>query len=215
MKNVLKWVAIVIGSLLAIAIIGGFVIPKEWSVNEGITINAPSEVVYAQIADLKNWQNWSPWTKEKDPTQEYTYEGVEPGVGQKWSWTSEKMGTGWLEIKTADPSKGITYELFMDMNGNQSTILGELTYVQTENGLDVVWKDSGNSGNNLIKRWMSLFIKPMLSNEMKAGLAKLKTVAEPTNSAAEKINDAAEPTNSAAEKINDAAEPTNNAAEQK
>lgn len=178
MKNILKWVLIALGSLVAIFLVGGFMIPQQWSVTESATINAPAEAVYSQIADLKNWQVWSPWTKEKDPAQEYTYEGTEPGVGQKWSWKSEKMGTGWLEIKTGDAAKGITYELFLNMNGHQSTMHGELTYVQTEAGLEVTWKDTGDSGSNLVKRWMSLFIKPILSDEFKAGLAKLKTVTE-------------------------------------
>jgi hypothetical protein len=178
MKNVLKWLLIAVGSLVAIFLIGGFMIPRHWSVNESITINAPAEAVYAQIADLKNWQNWSPWTKEKDPTQVYTYEGPEMGVDQKWSWASENMGTGWLLIKTADPIKGIGYELFIDMKGNQSTINGEIAFTQTDSGLEVAWKDDGDSGNNLIKRWMSLFIKPMLGKEMNSGLVKLKALTE-------------------------------------
>jgi hypothetical protein len=178
MKNILKWVAIAVGSLVTIFLIGGFIIPQHWSVQEHITINAPAEVVYPQIADLKNWQVWSPWTKEKDPTQVYTYEGPDMGVGQKWLWASEKMGKGFLLIKTADPEKGCSYELFIDMNGNQSTILGEITYQKTDDGLEVTWQDQGDSGNNLIKRWMSLFIKPMLSDELAKGLSKLKAVTE-------------------------------------
>lgn len=178
MKNVLKWVMITVGSLVAIFLVGGFMIPSTWSVSESTVINASAESVYAQIADLKNWQGWSVWTKEKDPNQEYTYEGSELGVGQKWSWASDKMGKGYLEIKSADPTKGINYELFLDMNGNQSTMHGEIAYVETEAGLEITWTDKGDAGNNLVKRWMTLFIKSMLSDDFKTGLSKLKTIVE-------------------------------------
>jgi hypothetical protein len=189
MKNIIKWTLIILGSLAAIFVIGGVVIPKEWSVVETININAPNNVVYTQIADLKNWQNWSPWNKEMDESQVYTYEGETLGVGQKLSWVSQKMGTGWLKIITANPESGISYELFIDMNGHQSTILGEIAYVKTDAGLEITWKDLGNSGNNLIKRWMSLFIKPELSKQFKKGLLKLKN-----NTEAMKIEEQNDPT---------------------
>jgi hypothetical protein len=174
MKNTIKWALIILGSLAAVYIIGGIVIPKEWSVVETTSINAPYEAIYEQIADLKNWQAWSPWKKEVDESQVNTYEGETLGVGQKLSWVSQKMGQGWLKITTAHPESGIGYELFIDMNGHQSTILGEITYIKTDAGLDVTWKDLGNSGNNLIKRWMSLFIKPKLAKQLKEGLLNLK-----------------------------------------
>lgn len=179
MKKFLKWVSIVVASLLAIFIVGGLLLPSKWSIKETKVINAPAEKLYEQIADLKNWQNWSPWTKASDETAVYTYEGEESGIGAKWLWKSEKMGKGFLEITKAEMSKGIDYTLFIDMNNSPSTILGALHYEAMENGAhNVIWTDEGDAGNNLAKRWMTIVIKYMLGRELEAGLTKLKNLVE-------------------------------------
>lgn len=176
MKNISKYLAIVVGSLTAIFVIGGLVIPKEWSVSETITINGDNRVLYQEIADFKNWSHWSPWQEEMAQSQNI-YEGDTLGLGQKLSWVGGNM-KGYMKITKADVNHGISYELFMDMNNNQHTLLGEINYVNTEHGLEVVWQDFGDSGNNLLKRWMTLFIKPKLAKQFKEGLANLKTRVE-------------------------------------
>jgi hypothetical protein len=178
MKKFLQWFLIVVAIIIAIFVIGGLLLPSTWSVTESTTISAPKERVYEQIANLRNWQNWSPWTKESDPSQVYVYEGPEAGEGAKWLWTSEKMGKGHLLIKDADVNKGVSYELFIDMHDSKSTIDGSILYSEANDALNVVWTDKGDSGNDLLKRWFTLGIKYMLSNEMKSGLAKLKKITE-------------------------------------
>lgn len=178
MKKILRYGLIAIAILLGIYILGALFIPTTWSVTETITIKAPAEKVYEQIANLKNWQNWSPWNKEMDPTQVYTYEGPESGKGAKWLWTGEKMGKGWLEITDASVEKGIDYKLFIDMKDHQSLIDGAMHYTHSEDGLNVVWTDSGDVGNSFNYRWMTLFIKMMLGKEMNKGLEKLKFITE-------------------------------------
>ena len=176
--KVLKWFLIAIVSLAAIFLVGGFMIPSTWTVTESATIKASPETIYNQVANLRNWQNWAPWNKEKDPTQVYTYEGPEVGPGATWKWTSEKMGTGYLKILDGDVHQGIDYELFIDMGDMQSTMYGKMAFSAVDEGTHLVWTDKGESGNNLVKRWMSLMIKSMLSKEFKEGLAKLKSVTE-------------------------------------
>lgn len=178
MKRFFKWLLTVVGVVAAIFIIGGFLIPKQWTVARQIVIGAPVEDIYVQVANLKNWQNWAPWNLEKDPTQVYTYEGPEIGVGAKWLWTSEKMGKGYLEVKEANPKTGITYELFIDMNGMQSTMKGVMVFKEQSGDVEVLWTDHGDAGSNLMKRWMSLLIGKMLGEEMESGLNKLKEVVE-------------------------------------
>ncbi|HXW60180.1 MAG TPA: SRPBCC family protein [Myxococcota bacterium] len=178
MKKVFKWSVIVIALVVAIFVVGGVMLPGSWTVSESIAMSASEDKVFEQVANLRNWQNWSPWTKEKDPTQVYMYEGPEIGAGAKWLWTSEKMGKGYLVIKEADMNSGIKYELFIDMNNSQSTINGAMNFSREDDMLKVSWTDDGDAGNNLVKRWMSLFVKQMLSKEMKAGLEKLKALVE-------------------------------------
>ncbi len=176
--KILNYFAVVVISLLAVYVIGGFLLPSAWSISKEIVIKAPAEKVYEQIANLHNWQNWAPWNKDMDPSQVYTYEGPESGVGAKWLWTSEKMGKGWLQITESDVEKGIKYLLFIDMDQRQSTINGAINYASSADGLTVVWSDQGEVGNNFNERWMTVLIKFMLGKEMKSGLEKLKLTTE-------------------------------------
>lgn len=178
MKKLINYFTGTVAVLLALYVAGGFLLPKSWSVTQKISIQAPPEKIYEQIANLKNWQNWAPWNKEKDPTQVYTYEGPEQGAGAKWLWTSEKMGKGWLEIDKAELSSGIDYTLSIDMNGRVSQIQGSIHYVASPHGLDVIWNDQGEAGKGFNERWLSLLIRVMLGKEMASGLVKLKQISE-------------------------------------
>lgn len=178
MKSFLKWLIIVAASLVAIFVVGGYLIPQQWTVTQTTTIAAQNDLIYEQVANLRNWQNWAPWNLEKDKTQVYSYNGPEIGVGAKWLWTSEKMGKGYLEIKEADTKEGITYELFIDMNNMQSTMKGVMAFTEKDDNTEVTWTDHGDSGSNLVKRWMSLLVGKMLDEEMKDGLKKLKALVE-------------------------------------
>jgi hypothetical protein len=178
MNAFLKWLLIIFLALVGIFFAGGFFIPDAWQVSRSKTIAAPSDAVYAQVATLKNWPVWSPWTAEKDPSLTYTYEGPETGVGAKQLWKSAKMGTGWLEIKEADPAKGVSYELFIDMGNMQSTIKATIAFMPADGGTHVTWTDRGNSEGSLVKRWMSLMISKMLGGELDVALTGLKKASE-------------------------------------
>lgn len=171
-KNIFKYALFVLITIALIFFIGGMFIKDIWTVEEKIIINTSKKNIYQQIADLKNWQKWSVWTKDKDPTQKYTYED------NKWSWESEKMGSGYLLITDSNEDYGIKYDLFIDMNGNKSLMHGTLQYKDSADGLEVTWIDQGDSQNSIFKKWLSLVIKSMLKKEFKEGLTNLKNLLE-------------------------------------
>jgi hypothetical protein len=173
-----KWLLILFSSLLGIFFVGGLFIPDAWQVSRSKLISAPTDTIYAQMATLKNWPVWSPWTTERDPTMVFSYAGPETGVGAKQLWTSAKMGTGHLEIKEADATKGISYELFIDMGNMQSTIKGSIAFAPAATGTTVTWTDEGNSEGSLVKRWMSLMVTKMLGKDLEEALEGLKRVSE-------------------------------------
>ena len=49
--------------------------PNDFRVERRLAIKAPAEKIYAQIADLKGWQAWSPYEK-KDPAMKRTLSGA-------------------------------------------------------------------------------------------------------------------------------------------
>lgn len=163
--------------ILLVVFLGGFFIPAEWIVSESLIMKASKEEIHAYVSNLQKWQLWTPWTKEKDSTLTYDYQGPQSGVGAKSLWTSKQMGSGSIEIIESDEAQGIKYSLFIDM-GMQSHLMGQIAYKEVADGIEVTWSDRGDSGNNLVKRWMSLMINTMLGKELRQGLDKLKSLVE-------------------------------------
>lgn len=176
----LKILLTVILILGVIFVIGGWLIPSEWRVSRSITIQATPEKIYPYLSNFKQWERWSPWNASKDATLNYTYTGPKQGRGAKQSWTSEKMGAGWMQLTQANPETGVTYDLFIDMHGSQSQLHGKIDLIRHANGQStlVTWTDTGNVGPSFVKRWMSLMIKAMLSRDIGTGLAGLKSISE-------------------------------------
>ena len=164
--------------LSAVFIIGGFLIPNEWVVSRSIMIHASPLQIYPFVNNFKEWDKWSPWNSSKDATLHYTYEGSDTGVGAKQSWTSDKMGKGWMEFTSADPQTGVSYSLSIDMGYGASNLQGNIALKQEGDETEVTWTDKGNSGKSFTKRWMSLMIKVMLGRNFDTGLGHLKSLVE-------------------------------------
>lgn len=176
--RILKTVVSIVLIFASIFIIGGFMIQDKWVVSRATLIQANPVRIYALVSNFKAWQKWSPWNKEMDPTLQYSYQGRTAGIGSKQSWTSEKMGSGWMQFTSADPQNGVRYALFIDIKGSKSWLQGQIELAPADSATKVTWSDSADSEKNLGKRWMSLITRYMLGKEMDKGLAKLKTVAE-------------------------------------
>jgi len=90
-------VLIIIPVILAVIVgILALVAPKEVAVTRSATINAPRDVVFANMTHFKNWDKWSPW-HEMDPNMKITYMGEDgtPGSGYHWVGSEGKdMGEG-------------------------------------------------------------------------------------------------------------------------
>ena len=65
----LVYLLLVIGIML---LVNGLMQPKTFRVYRTISINSPGKDVYPLIADLKHWDNWSPWA-QKDPNMRKDY----------------------------------------------------------------------------------------------------------------------------------------------
>src|SRR5947209_2375602 len=68
--------------------------PADYQVMRRGTIAAPAAQVFAQVNDLHEFQDWSPWAK-LDPDVKNTYEGPSAGTGAITRWTgNKKVGEG-------------------------------------------------------------------------------------------------------------------------
>lgn len=108
--RVLKLIGLgILGLVILWLIIAAFV-PKHFEYERSTDINAPKEIVFGIINDLKTQEVWGPW-KKQDPSIQNTYNEVPSGVGQISSWTSKKSGNGSQTITESNPPNSATFRI--------------------------------------------------------------------------------------------------------
>ena len=162
MKKILKWALIVV---LAFTTFNWFISP-DYKIERSIEINVPTYIVYEQVTDLHQWENWAIWWKQ-DTAIITNYSGEERGLGAKMIWTSDVVGDGDLEIIECS-SQGMKTKLAW---GN-----GSWHFEETENGTNVSWSMSGKMP--FLMSFMTMFIEDMVAPDFEKGLAGLKEVCE-------------------------------------
>lgn len=86
--------------------------PPDAVVDRSGVIEAPVEVVYSQISDLKTWTEWNPWTKVQ-AEHSLQFSAPSHGAGAWYSWEDPQKlaASGKLTILRSDPSKGVYYDM--------------------------------------------------------------------------------------------------------
>ena len=162
MKKILKWALIVV---LAFTTFNWFISP-DYKIERSIEINVPTYIVYEQVTDLHQWENWAIWWKQ-DTAMITNYSGEERGLGAKMIWTSDVVGDGDLEIIECS-SQGMKTKLAW---GN-----GSWHFEETENGTNVSWSMSGKMP--FLMSFLTMFIEDMVAPDFEKGLTGLKEVCE-------------------------------------
>jgi effector-binding domain-containing protein len=103
---------VIIGTSFYIATLDG-----NYNISAKKTIKVPTEVVFKNVNDYKNWSLWNPWL-EANPTLVASFSEISTGVGSTYSWTGQK---GLTSLKTISfiPNKEIIQE--MDLGTNTTT----------------------------------------------------------------------------------------------
>ncbi|HET6281492.1 MAG TPA: SRPBCC family protein [Polyangia bacterium] len=170
--------------LLVLAIgIGGFAVfvatrPDAYRVERSQKIEAPADVVFAQLDNFKAWSEWSPWDK-LDPNMKKTYEGPAQGVGASYAWQgNDKVGKGKMTVTEVTPPTAIAYRLefiepFASVAQTRFTVKPE-----GEKATLVTWAMEGK--NNFIGKGFGVFMDmdKMIGKDFEKGLGSLKTIVE-------------------------------------
>lgn len=167
-------------TVVAIALILGFVLPSKVHVERQTLIDAAPEEIFTHVSDFNAWGAWSPWAT-MDPDANMTIKGS--GVGQSMTWDSEnpKVGKGSQQFTQIDePNKVVTHLDFGDMGVSDASF----TLKPTEGKTLVTWSlDSDmREGVPLMKKPMNtyfgFFMDAMLGKTYEEGLANLKALVE-------------------------------------
>lgn len=172
--------------LVILAVIGAFLayvatLSPTLEVERHTAIDAPPEAVFAHIADLRQWEAWSPWAK-RDPNAKTSYSGPASGVGAIYEWDgNDEVGKGQLEITQSRAPEYIALRLtFIEPFPGESHVEFHFTPAAAANGTDVRW--TLNSTQPFLERaittLMGLDIAAMIGADYETGLASLKRVVE-------------------------------------
>jgi hypothetical protein len=176
MKIVIGIAAVVL--VLIVGILGlAAMKPDIMFVSRSAVIDAPPEVVYGYLAELRKWEKWSPWD-ERDPDLVRTYSGAASGLGAVYEWAGNRdVGKGRMAIiYAAEPSRlNIQLDFIEPFASTFETQFGVLPEGE---GSRVTWTMHGE--NSFLSKLMSVFMdmESMIGKDFERGLGQLKQVVE-------------------------------------
>jgi len=172
------WIKVV--SVAAVAIIVLVVAiatrPAAFRVERSVTIAAPASVVFAHIADFRQWTAWSPYEK-LDPLAQKSYSGPASGAGASFHYAGEKLGEGRMTVLDATPDDHITIRAEF-LKPFRATNRIDFTLAPAPSGVRVTWAMSGT--NSFVFKAVTAVVNmdKLLGKEFESGLADLKRVSE-------------------------------------
>lgn len=143
-----------------------------WVASETIQINATAEQVFRYTGNLPNWQQWTAWNDQKDPTGVWAYKGDPGTVGHEMSWDGPVLGQGRMVFTKVEGST-VHYDLFF---GKSKTANGGYIAIAGADPVSVTWYTDGK-----LKGMTRLFKKKIeagVGKDFEDGLAKLKPLVE-------------------------------------
>lgn len=163
-------------AVLLLLLLAGFLLPRHARVKRTLTMRASPGAVFERISTLRHWPEWTAWTTHRFPDLTYRFEGPAQGVGATLIATGKSSGDGTVRLLSADPERGVTYEL--DFNHGTQRFQGRLSWEATGPLLRVVWELDADLGQNPMKRWGGLFLGNLMGGDMGDGLARLRSQLE-------------------------------------
>lgn len=130
--------------LILIVIIGGAIYfgtkDGSYNISDSLTMNAPAEVVFNKVNDLKSWETWGPW-KKADSTMIFSYAEKTSGEGASYSWEGEMSGS--MTTTKVIPNKVIEQDLTLMTPAGERNPKVYWNFEDVEGGTKVTWGMKG------------------------------------------------------------------------
>ena len=173
----IKTIAIVVVSLVAALLIFAATKPDTFRVERSISIEAPSEKIFAILNDFHLSQSWSPFEK-KDPTMKRTFGGAASGKGAVYEFDGNKeVGKGRLTITDTAPPSKITIALDM-VEPFEAHNTVEFTLGANGDSTKVTWAMHGPQSYMMKVMGFFMDCDKMVGKDFEAGLVKLKAITQ-------------------------------------
>ncbi|MGE4618289.1 MAG: SRPBCC family protein [Planctomycetota bacterium] len=155
--------------VLSVFLVMVFALPDKYSVSRTTFIASDGKVIQENLAGMKFWGQWTPWNQQEDLFGKF-YSGSLSKVGSKVSWDSDKSGNGAIEIISAEPGRGIVYDLTLE---GFSQSMGVIQITQLAGGCEVMWQLRGSVTDPLGVFFVP-FMDYLVGPEFEKSLAGLK-----------------------------------------
>jgi hypothetical protein len=172
----LRVVVLGLGALVILSVLIGLFMPRTWTVERSRLVRATPERVQKELEDLRTWPEWTPWSRERDPSLAVTFDGPERGPGARMSWVGQRLGFGSLTLTRVHPLGGVEYEI--QFRGVDQGTQGAVTIAAEPAGSRLTWKDGGDLGWNPMMRLFTPVFTAKLGHDFDECLARLATRVE-------------------------------------
>ncbi len=151
--------------------------PDEFRVERHLRIAVPAGQLWPLVSELRGFNRWNPYER-KDPLMKGQYAGTPNGLGSRYAWVSDKVGTGSLEITGLQPGQAVQMKLdfvkpFVAHNQAEFAL-----QALPDGATEVHWRMHGPA--NFMNKLMGLFIDmdKMVGRDFEDGLQNLRLIAE-------------------------------------
>ncbi|GAB3989533.1 SRPBCC family protein [Nocardioides marmoraquaticus] len=149
---------------------------SSYEVERSAVVGASPERVHALVADLRAWEQWSPWA-DLDPAMQQEYSGPPSGVGARHSWSgNRKAGQGRMEV-TGDRPDQVDLDLQFDKPFRSRSAVSFLLR-PVDDGTHVTWRMTGEQHGVAALVGKVLPMDKLLGKDFEKGLARLRAAAE-------------------------------------
>lgn len=177
MLKAIALIAIVLAAGIAAVLVFALTKPDTFRVERTLTVKAPADAIYPQVADFHRWTAWSPY-ESRDPAMKRTFGGAAEGKGATYAWVgNNNVGAGHMEILEANAPLRLRIKLDFErpFEGHNSA---EFTFVPQGDATLITWAMYGPAP--FLSKLMQVFINMdgMIGKDFEAGLASLKKLTE-------------------------------------
>lgn len=175
--RLIKMFLFVLLGLFAVVTIIGLFIPSSVKISRGIIINADSSLLYQELSDVKNWNQWLPWiTADSGAIVQLSPVTNQPGSFFRWEGVKYKSA-GTITIKEINQGEVLLLHELKDMNDAEGGFRIRSTGVKGE-VTEVLWYMEYKLRWYPWERFYGIFVDHIIGPALDKGLEQLKDYAE-------------------------------------
>lgn len=169
---------LLVGAIVGVFAVIGSMLPRAYSFETEIEIEASPETIFPKINSLERWQDWSrQWNPAEIEGLEIRYSGESSGIGATQTWTDIR-GDGKLWITESTAHQSVKYE---SLFANFPKMTSEIVLIPVEGKTRVKWSSSGRLPGGPFYGFFGSFFSIQMKAEYERSLEKLKTGCEPVH----------------------------------